>query len=88
MAYGKLTKVKMAKKNPTFRRNILAGLILRLTQRLIYERKNEIHPLLLFSRVAGPAGRRDHGCCMHIEDLHIVHMTKLYNLTLILMYAI
>ena len=42
--------------------------VLLLTIEVFKERKNEVHRLLLFSRVAGPAGRKDSGFCIQIED--------------------
>ena len=49
-------------------------MLLLVTVGLFKERKNEIHRLLLFSRVAGPAGRRDHGFCTHIEDKDMANL--------------
>ena len=39
-----------------------------VTIEVFKERKNEVHRLLLFSGVAGPAGRRHPGFCIQIED--------------------
>ncbi len=84
MAYGKITKVKNDKEKSNFQWKYFS-LLLWVTQQLFYKSKNEIHRLLLFSRVAGPAVRRDHRCYTYIEDLH---MTNPYNLSLRLMHAI
>ena len=43
-------------------------MLLWVTQGLISEKENEIHHLLLFSRVAGPAGRRDLRICPLVKD--------------------
>ncbi len=77
MAYGKITKVKNDKERSNYQKKYFS-LLLWVTPQLICERKNEIHRKLLFSMVAGPAGRRERGCCTHID---VLHMTNPYNIT-------
>ncbi len=43
-------------------------MLLLVTKELIEERTNEVHRLLLFIRVAGPAGRRDCSFSSNVKD--------------------
>ncbi len=48
-------------------------MLLWVTQALISEKEREIHDLLVFSRVAGPADRRDLRICPLMKDNSIVN---------------
>ncbi len=56
---AKYQKSKNMKKKQTFGKNILAFYFNRGAKELLHRKENEFDGLLLFSRVAGPAGRRD-----------------------------
>ena len=58
MAYGKIQKANIMKKNPIFMKKYFS-MLLRGTKELLHRKENEFHHLLLFSRVAGPAGRKE-----------------------------
>ncbi len=59
MAYGKISKVQIREEKTNSQEKYFSMLIWE-TNKLLHRKENEFDRLLLFSRVAGPAGRRDY----------------------------
>ncbi len=72
MAYGKIPKVQIQGEKTNSREKYFSMLLWE-TNELLHRKENEFDCLLLFSRVAGPAGRRDYGFLDNMKEKDTDH---------------
>ncbi len=72
MAYGKIAKVQIYEEKSNSWEKYFS-MLLRETNEVLYRKENKFDRLLLFSRVAGPAGTRDDRFLRNVKEKDTVH---------------